>query len=351
MRFLHGLGCRQVQIRCENVWKVYGAKASSDFRLGGERPDAAAVRDAGGFAAVADVSFEVRKGESLVIMGLSGSGKSTLLRCLCRLIEPSWGRISIDGLDVLGASARDLIELRRRRVGMVFQNFGLLPHRTVLSNVMLPLEVQKLPKAQALSKVQGVIELVGLAGMEARYPAQLSGGQQQRVGIARSLVTNPDIWFLDEPFSALDPLIRREMQDEFLRLQRQLRKTIVFVTHDFDEALRIADRICIMKDGRVVQLATPAELITRPADDYVQRFTENAPLASIVTAGDLGAEAVPQATAPEFVVPASARVSEIAADVLLHDRPVGIVDEELNLVALLDRAKLVAVLSNKRASV
>jgi glycine betaine/proline transport system ATP-binding protein len=201
--------------------------------------------------------LEIGSGELLVIMGLSGSGKSTLVRCFCRLIDITGGDITVEGQDIGALSEKELIDLRRSKMGMVFQNFGLLPHRTVLDNVAFPLEMRGQDKHDRRARALEVIELVGLQGREDYFPRELSGGQQQRVGIARSLAIEPDIWFLDEPFSALDPLIRREMQDEFLRLQELLGKTIVFITHDFDEAVRLADRIAIMKDGAVEQIDTP----------------------------------------------------------------------------------------------
>ncbi len=216
-------------------------------------------------------------------MGLSGSGKSTLVRCMSRLVEPSAGEILFNGRDLLAASPREMIEIRRHRMGMVFQHFALLPHLSVLGNVGFPLEVQGVPRAEREKRAREMVELVGLAGREADYPHQLSGGQQQRVGIARSLAVEPELWFLDEPFSALDPLIRREMQDEFLRLQETLHKTIVFITHDFDEAIRLADRIAIMKDGRIEQTGTPEDLVMRPATPYVAEFTRDVPKAKVLT--------------------------------------------------------------------
>ena len=231
-----------------------------------------------------DASLAVSPGEIFVIMGLSGSGKSTLVRCLSRLIEPTAGEVRFDGRDLRRVSDRELIEIRRHRMGMVFQNFALLPHLSVLRNVAFPLEVQGVARPEREARAREMIELVGLKGREANLPRELSGGQQQRVGIARSLAVGPEVWFLDEPFSALDPLIRREMQNEFLRLQAALQKTIVFITHDFDEAIRLADRIAIMRDGRIVQSGTAEELILAPADPYVAAFTRDAPRARILSA-------------------------------------------------------------------
>ena len=243
-----------------------------------------AIRNDGYIAGVRDVSIEVARGEMLVIMGLSGSGKSTLVRCFSRLHEITAGTIEVDGVDIGKLSEKELIELRRNKMGMVFQSFGLLPHRTVLENVAFPLEMRGQDKITRRERALEVIKLVGLEGREDYFPRELSGGQQQRVGIARSLAIEPDIWFLDEPFSALDPLIRREMQDEFLRLQEMLSKTIVFITHDFDEALRLADRIAIMKDGAVEQCDTPDQIVLNPATEYVRKFTEEIEKARVINA-------------------------------------------------------------------
>jgi glycine betaine/proline transport system ATP-binding protein len=240
---------------------------------------------------VIDATFDIHLGEIFVVMGLSGSGKSTLLRCLSRLIEPSAGAVLLDGEHLLQASPQRLIELRRKHMGMVFQNFGLLPHLSVLDNVAFPLRIQGQPLDQRLARAREMVSLVGLEGREGALPHQLSGGQQQRVGIARSLAVGPALWFLDEPFSALDPLTRRQMQDEFLRLQRLLGKTIVFVTHDIAEAFRLADRIAIMRDGEIIQIGRPAEIALHPADSYVAAFTEDISLTRFVTAGDLAVAA------------------------------------------------------------
>ncbi len=281
------------RLSCRNVWKVYGANAASELRAakqgGAGEVDAvlAALRERGCVPAACDVSFEVNPGEIFVIMGLSGSGKSTIVRCLSRLVDATAGEVLIDGQNILELSEAELIELRRHRMGMVFQNFGLMPHMTVLENVAYPLRVQGVGRAERTTRAMETIELVGLSGREGSYPRELSGGMQQRVGIARSLAVKPDIWFLDEPFSALDPLIRRHMQDEFLRLQNLLKKSIVFITHDFLEALRLADRIAIMRDGQIVQIGTAAELVLNPADSYVADFTREVPRDKIITARDI----------------------------------------------------------------
>ena len=238
----------------------------------------------GYIAGVKDVSIEVNRGEMLVIMGLSGSGKSTLVRCFSRLHNITGGSIMVEGQDIMALSEKELIELRRNKMGMVFQSFGLLPHRTILDNVAFPLEMRGQDRHTRRERALEVIKLVGLEGREDYFPRELSGGQQQRVGIARSLAIEPDIWFLDEPFSALDPLIRREMQDEFLRLQDLLGKTIAFITHDFDEALRLADRIAIMKDGSIEQCDTPDQIVLDPKTEYVAKFTREVEKSKVVKA-------------------------------------------------------------------
>ena len=276
-------------IRCSHLWKLFGPSPENYLAdaLKSSTADIDTLKADGYIPAVSDVSLDIAKGEMLVIMGLSGSGKSTLLRCLSRLLESTSGEIIVDGQDIRALDARALIELRRNTMGMVFQNFALLPNRTVLDNIAFPLQMRGQGKHERRKRALEVIELVGLNGREDYFPRELSGGQQQRVGIARSLAIEPDIWFLDEPFSALDPLIRRDMQDEFLRLQDMLGKTIIFITHDFDEALRLADRIAIMKDGVVEQVDTPDRIVLHPATDYVARFTEDVDRARVVHAAAL----------------------------------------------------------------
>ena len=274
---------KSVILDCRRVWKLYGAGAGT-LLADGRVPDADALARAGVIGAVRDVNVQIHQGEIFVIMGLSGSGKSTLVRCLSRLVEPTAGEIEFDGRDLLRASAAELIAIRRKKMGMVFQQFALMPHLTVLENVAFPLEIQGIDRAARRANAGKIIDLVGLQGREDYYPRELSGGQQQRVGIARSLVVEPDLWFLDEPFSALDPLIRREMQDEFIRLQNLLKKTIVFITHDFDEAIRLADRIAVMKDGMIEQIATPEELVQNPATEYVADFTRHVARAKVIRA-------------------------------------------------------------------
>jgi glycine betaine/proline transport system ATP-binding protein len=278
---------RPIKIACHNLWKVFGVGAAGFIAKHGATATLEDIASAKLVGAVRNASLEVREGEIFIVMGLSGSGKSTLVRCLSRLIEPTAGRVDLDGKDLLTATNKELIEIRRHKMGMVFQHFALLPHLTVLENVAFPLSVQGVGRTARDARARDVIELVGLGGRESFYPRELSGGQQQRVGIARSLAVKPEVWFLDEPFSALDPLIRREMQAELLRLQSVLKKTIVFITHDFDEAIRLADRIAIMKDGEVIQTGTPEDLVLHPATSYVAEFTRDVQRSKVMSAGRL----------------------------------------------------------------
>ncbi len=328
------------KLSCRNVWKLYGANAQT-FIDTHRAPDDAAIKKAGLIGAVRDANLDIKEGEIFVIMGLSGSGKSTLVRCLSRLIEATAGEVLFDGTDLLRASDAQMIEFRRHKMGMVFQHFALLPHLTVLQNVIFPLTVQAIPRQQALERGREVIELVGLNGRENNYPRELSGGQQQRVGIARSLVAEPDIWFLDEPFSALDPLIRREMQDEFMRLQARLHKTIVFITHDFEEAVRLADRIAIMKDGKIIQIATPEELVLAPATDYVSEFTRHIPRSKVLTVSALMTKG-DDCNGP--AIKATARISEVAKQIISTDGALSVVDDKGQVVGSIDRAAVASVL-------
>ena len=281
------MGDRQTVISCRNVWKVFGPRPEQFLAAHRNDPSPEVFRAAGYVTAVRDVTLDIAQGEMLVVMGLSGSGKSTLVRCLSRLIEVTGGEVTVEGRDIGKLTENELIDLRRRKMGMVFQSFGLLPNRNVLENVAFPLEMRGQDRTTRIARAREMLALVGLKGRETYFPRELSGGQQQRVGIARSLAVEPDIWFLDEPFSALDPLIRREMQDEFLRLKGMMNKTIVFITHDFDEALRLADRIAIMKDGAVEQCDTPDRIVLNPATEYVAKFTSEIDRARVIHAAGL----------------------------------------------------------------
>lgn len=272
-------------ISVRDLWKVFGHKAEQVPRSA--ELSALSRRElldrTGCTAAVREVSFDVAPGEVFVVMGLSGSGKSTLVRCLTRLIEPTAGTVLFEGDNILDTSKKRLRELRRHKFSMVFQNFGLLPYRKVVDNVAYGLEIRGAGKAERVRRAGEVIDLVGLGGYENSYPGQLSGGMQQRVGLARALAGDPDVLYFDEPFSALDPLIRRDMQNEVIRLHREVGKTMVFITHDLSEALKLGDRILIMRDGRPVQCGTGAELVGAPADDYVRDFVSDVPKANVLT--------------------------------------------------------------------
>jgi glycine betaine/proline transport system ATP-binding protein len=324
---------------CRGVWKLFGPHAAETLRRLGPDADPAALSAAGLVPAVRNVNLTVHEGEIFVIMGLSGSGKSTLVRCLSRLVEPTAGEILFHGQNLLSASDAEMIALRRHKMGMVFQHFALLPHMTVLQNVAFPLEVQGMARTERDERAARMIDLVGLSGREDAFPRQLSGGQQQRVGIARSLAADPELWFLDEPFSALDPLIRREMQDEFIRLQSVLRKTIVFITHDFDEAIRLADRIAIMKDGAVVQSGTPEDLVLNPATDYVREFTRAVARSKVVKAGSV--MSAPNGVADRPCIAARTSVAEAAPLFRDGTEAVAVTDAEGRVVGQLDRATVV----------
>ena len=330
-------------ISCRNVWKLFGQKPES-FVASAKGKSFEEIRRAGYIAAVRDVSIEVGRGELLVVMGLSGSGKSTLVRCMSRLIDITDGEIIVDGQNLMSLSEKELIGLRRRKMGMVFQSFGLLPNRNVLDNVAFPLEMRGQDRHDRRERALEVIKLVGLEGREEYFPRELSGGQQQRVGIARSLAIEPDIWFLDEPFSALDPLIRREMQDEFLRLRGMLGKTIVFITHDFDEALRLADRIAIMKDGAVEQCDTPDKIVLNPATDYVVKFTEDVEKARVVHARGL-ARPVNDVELEGPPVPGDATVRQLARQLVNERREVlPVADSGGKLIGRMNRQEALDIL-------
>jgi glycine betaine/proline transport system ATP-binding protein len=337
----------RVTVSCRDVWKVYGPHperiiGSEDANL----PRAELLEKTGCVAAVRDVSFDVREGEVFVVMGLSGSGKSTLVRMINRLHDPTAGRILIDDEDVMQLSAERLRDVRRHKISMVFQHFGLFPHRRIVDNVGYGLEVQGIDKEERHAKATEVLETVGLGGWGDHYPEELSGGMQQRVGLARALATDPEIMLFDEPFSALDPLIRRDMQNEVVRLQREVRKTMIFITHDLAEALKLGDRIAIMKDGHFVQVGTPEEVVAHPADDYVADFTRDVPRAHVLTAraimrpadGHQGGPAVAPETLVQDLLPLVAD-SEEPLRVVADDAVLGVVDRRAVMASLIeDRA-------------
>ena len=331
-------------IKSESVYKIFGNNAEKLLKEHKGKVDAQKFQDAGCIVGVNNASFEVHKGEMLVVMGLSGSGKSTLLRCISRLTEATSGKIFIDGEDLLSMNNKQLTELRRNKMGMVFQSFALLPHKTVLENIAFPLQVKGIKINESIKKAMEMVDLVGLKGRENYFPRELSGGQQQRVGIARSLSVEPDIWFLDEPFSALDPLIRKEMQDEFLRLQAMLNKTIMFVTHDFDEALRLADRIAIMKDGIIEQLDTPDNIVLNPATEYVKKFTEDVPREKVLKIESIMDPINPNSS--QSIKISKGEIIETVAELILNSKNILTVIDPTNneIVGSIDPSKVIKVL-------
>jgi glycine betaine/proline transport system ATP-binding protein len=335
-------------ITVRNLWKVYGPRP--DRVVGSELADLPRkVLEArtGNVVAMRDIDLDVAPGEVFGVMGLSGSGKSTLVRCLTRLIEPTSGTVTIQGIDVTAADRDTLLDVRRHKVSMVFQHFGLLPHRTLVDNVAFGLELRGVDRSQRREKAESTLELVGLGGMGAYKPHQLSGGQQQRVGLARALATDPAIMLFDEPFSALDPLIRRDMQDEVVRLRREVNKTMVFITHDLSEALRLGDRIAIMRDGRFVQVGTPQEVVTEPADDYVRNFVRDIPRSHVVPV-----EAVmsPPNEANGVVagdVLVGTKVRDIVALLAESDLPVAVVDARGTRLGVVTRSGALSVIAGE----
>ena len=261
-------------IEISNVWKIFGDSAREALQAIRDRglSKAEVLAEYNAVVGVADVSLSVNRGEIFCIMGLSGSGKSTLVRHFNRLLEPTAGKIEIEGTDVMALGPRELQQFRNQKIGMVFQNFALMPHRSVLDNVAMPLEIRRVPKNERMRQAAAILDIVELGAWGAKFAHELSGGMQQRVGLARALAANPDVLLMDEPFSALDPLIRRQLQDEFIRLSKILKKTTIFITHDLDEAVRIGDRIAIMRDGKMVQIGTAEDIVMEPADDYVADF-------------------------------------------------------------------------------
>jgi len=328
-------------IKCEAVYKIFGAGAKKMLQDASGNVDAKTFQEAGCIVGVNNASFEVSKGELLVVMGLSGSGKSTLLRCISRLTDATAGKIFIEGQDLLSLKNKELIELRRNKMGMVFQSFALLPHKTVLENIAFPLQIKGMKTDDSISKAMDMVKLVGLEGRENYFPRELSGGQQQRVGIARSLAVEPDIWFLDEPFSALDPLIRKEMQDEFLRLQGKLQKTIMFVTHDFDEALRLADRIAIMKDGIIEQLDTPANIVLSPATEYVKKFTEEVPREKVLKIETVMEPMSDNKNLSDLKVSKDAIIETVAEKILSQEKPVTVIDSNKKVIGIVKPSKVI----------
>ena len=334
------------KISCRNIWKVFGPHAKQVLStIDPAKSRSEVQKETGHVVAVKDVSFDIRKGECFVVMGLSGSGKSTLVRCISRLIEPTGGQVLIDGQDVTAMNKTDLRELRRHKMSMVFQHFGLFPHRKVIDNISYGLEVQGVKKAERTAKAMEVLELVGLKGWEDRYPRELSGGMQQRVGLARAMAVDPEILIFDEPFSALDPLIRREMQDELLSLQAKLQKTMVFITHDFLEAIKMGDHIAIMKDGEISQIGTPEEIVANPVNKYVSDFTEDVPRYKVLSAGKI--MRAPSAKAKGDPVRIGTKIEKLIDRVAESDTPVPVADAEGQIVGEIDRTMIIRAMQSR----
>jgi len=336
----------KIKFSCKNLWKLFGDRPLDFLKKYNYLPSVKDLQESNIIGAVQNATIDIFESEIFVIMGLSGSGKSTLMRCLSRLIESTYGQIYFENSDLMKMSNKELIELRRHKMGMVFQNFALLPHMTVLGNVMFPLEIQGIKSSECTNKALKVIELVGLKGRENYFPKELSGGQQQRVGIARSLAVDPDVWFLDEPFSALDPLIRREMQEEFLRLQGLLNKTIIFITHDFDEAIKLADRIAIMKDGLIIQIGSPEELVINPSTEYVKEFTKDIPRSKVLTASSIMEKNHDKIN--DYIKVKEKSVVETFASELIDNNKNAIVLNDLNEpIGIITKDKVINVLMNR----
>lgn len=334
------------KIVCNQIWKVFGPTPERIART--VRPETTrseVLEKTGHVLAVRDVTFDVKEGEIFVVMGLSGSGKSTLIRCLSRLIEPTLGAILVNGEEVTTMNDERLRALRRNTMSMVFQRFGLFSHRRVLDNIAYGLEVQGMPKEKRLARAREILDLVELHGWENHYPHELSGGMQQRVGLARALAVDPEVLLCDEPFSALDPLIRRDMQNELIRLQKNLRKTLVFITHDFLEAIKLGDRIAIMRDGEIVQIGTPERIVAHPTNNYVREFTKDVPRVKVLTA-----RSVMQPVTSKEALIGKAIAIDTTLEALIpltvdSEEGVHIVDEEHNLVGVVDRKAVMMALA------
>ena len=337
------------KIICKNVWKIFGTYPNRTLdNLDRSLSRAEVQAQTGHVIGVNDVSFDIKKGETFVVMGLSGSGKSTLVRCISRLIEPTAGEIFIDGENIITYNKAQLTELRRFRMSMVFQHFGLFPHRKVIDNISFGLEIRGMDKKARKAKAMEVLEKVGLHGWADHYPRELSGGMQQRVGLARAMAVDPEILMFDEPFSALDPLIRREMQDELLNLQAEVQKTMIFITHDFLEAIKMGDRIAIMKDGVVVQIGTPEEIVTDPVDDYVREFTEDVPRYKVLSVGKIMRDA-----SDAVCNNGTERVNEHAKldsliDIATQNAgPLAVIDDENQIIGEIDQAMILKAMDSR----
>ena len=337
------------KISCKNIWKIFGPYPERTLESLDRSLSRATVQaQTGHVIAVKDVSFQVMTGECFVVMGLSGSGKSTLVRCISRLIEPTSGEVIIDGQDITAFKQKELLELRRHKMAMVFQHFGLFPHRKVIDNISYGLEVRGVGKQERTAKAMEILTLVGLDGWDQNYPRELSGGMQQRVGLARALAVDPEILIFDEPFSALDPLIRREMQDELLSLQDTMHKTMVFITHDFLEAIKMGDHIAIMKDGVISQIGTPEEIVTNPADDYVREFTEDVPRYKVLSAGKVMRTPSQNVAGGGYEpILTTAKLDSLMERIAGSDVPLPVVDAAGQLVGEIDREIIMRAMNSK----
>ena len=334
-------------VEISNVWKIFGSRAPEALRAvrDGGLSKAEILSEFNAVVGVADVSLSVSRGEIFCIMGLSGSGKSTLVRHFNRLLEPTAGQIMVEGVDVMALGQRELQTFRNQKIGMVFQNFALMPHRSVLDNVAMPLEIRNVAKNERMRQAAAILDIVELGAWGSKFAHELSGGMQQRVGLARALAANPDVLLMDEPFSALDPLIRRQLQDEFIRLSKILKKTTIFITHDLDEAVRIGDRIAIMRDGKLVQVGTAEQIVMQPADDYVADFVAGISRLKVVHADavmqSIEAYTAAQGPLPSDLVrvPAKETLSAIMNIAIETDQPI-IVSSDQKDIGLITRADL-----------
>jgi glycine betaine/proline transport system ATP-binding protein len=337
------------KIICKNVWKIFGSYPERTLENLDYSLSRAEVQvQTGHVIGVNDVSFDIKKGETFVVMGLSGSGKSTLVRCISRLIEPTAGEIFVDGENIMTYNNAQLTELRRFRMSMVFQHFGLFPHRKVIDNISFGLEIRGMDKKVRKAKAMEVLEKVGLHGWADHYPRELSGGMQQRVGLARAMAVDPEILMFDEPFSALDPLIRREMQDELLNIQAEVHKTMMFITHDFLEAIKMGDRIAIMKDGVVVQIGTSEEIVTDPVDNYVREFTEDVPRYKVLSVGKIMRDASDQVLNNGTArVNAHAKLDSLIDIATKCDGPLAVIDDDNQIIGEIDQTMILKAMDSR----
>ena len=331
------------------MWKIFGNYSERILQtLDRSLSRAQILEQTGHVIAVKDVSFEIKIGETFVVMGLSGSGKSTLVRCISRLINPTAGELFIDGEDIMGYNEAQLTELRRYRMSMVFQHFGLFPHRKVIDNISFGMEVRGTDKKERKQRAIEMLKKVGLDGWAEQYPRELSGGMQQRVGLARAMAVDPEILIFDEPFSALDPLIRREMQDELLQIQAEVQKTMIFITHDFLEAIKMGDHIAIMKDGEISQIGTPEELVANPADDYVRDFTEDVPRYKVLSVGKIMREASAATRASDVqTVRETAKLDSLINIVINSKGPLAVINDENQIVGEVDQVMILQAMDSR----